>query len=108
MSSLIHFLIFFTCLQYAGRQNAHIDMGTQHRDLPAGHEDRLMGAKLLSVDHNGYIRQDISAAKPVQVEQNVACMAHELNAAICCTCHFGKIWGGECKKNSVSFRITWG
>lgn len=50
-----------------------------------------MGTKLLSVDQNGDVCEDISAAQPVQVEQDVAGMACELDAAVCCTRHFVKI-----------------
>lgn len=50
-----------------------------------------MSSKLLSVDQNSDVREDVSAAQPVQVEQDVAGMACELDAAVCCTRHFVEI-----------------
>lgn len=52
-------------------------------DLPAGHKDRLVCAEALAVHLDGDISQDIPAAESVEVEQDVACMASELYAAIC-------------------------
>lgn len=50
-----------------------------------------MSTKLLSVDQNGDVCEDIPAAHPVQVQQDIAGMACELDAAVCCTRHFVKI-----------------
>lgn len=47
--------------------------------------------KVLSVHLYGDISQDIPAAEAVEVEQDVACMACELNAAICSHGHSVKI-----------------
>lgn len=42
---------------------------------------------MLSVHLDGDIRQDVPAAEAVKVEQDVACMACELNAAVCSRGH---------------------
>lgn len=59
--------------------------------VPACHEDSFVSSKLLSVDQNSDICKYVSAAQPVQVEQDVARMACELDAAVCCTRHFVEI-----------------
>lgn len=46
---------------------------------------------MLSVHLYGDISQDVPAAEAVEVEQDVACMARELNAAICSCGHTVKI-----------------
>lgn len=46
-----------------------------------------MSVKLLSVHLYGDISQDVPAAEAVEVEQDVTCMACELNAAICSRGH---------------------
>lgn len=43
--------------------------------------------KILSVHLYGDISQDVPAAEAVEVEQDVACMACKLNAAICSCGH---------------------
>lgn len=48
--------------------------------------------KMLPVHLYGDISQDVPAAEAVEVEQDVACMACELNAAICSRGHAVKIW----------------
>lgn len=55
---------------------------------PASHENGLVCAKLLSVDQDGDVGENISAAQPVQVEQDITGMPCELYAAVCCTSHF--------------------
>lgn len=50
---------------------------------PAGHEDRLVGSELFPVDDDDNIGQDIPAPKPVEVEEDVARVAGELDAAVC-------------------------
>jgi hypothetical protein len=42
-----------------------------------------VSAEALTVNLDCDIRQDISAAEAVEVEQNITSMAGELNAAIC-------------------------
>lgn len=59
--------------------------------IPAGHQDGLVSMKMLSVHLYGDISQDIPAAEAVEVEQDVACMACELNAVICSHGHSVKI-----------------
>lgn len=49
---------------------------------PAGHQDGLVNMELLPVHLDGDVGQDVPAAEAVEVEQDVACMARELNAAI--------------------------
>lgn len=66
--------------------------------IPACHEDGLVSAKLLSVDKNCDVCEDVSAAQPVQVEQDIAGMACELDAAVCCTRHFVKICNEKSKQ----------
>lgn len=60
-----------------------------------------MCTKLLPVDQDSDICEDISTAQPVQVEQNITCMARELYAAVCCASHFVKF----CKKKGKSIKI---
>lgn len=59
--------------------------------IPAGHQDSLVSGKALSVHLDGDVSQDVPAAQAVEVEQDVACVAHELNAAICRHGHSVKI-----------------
>lgn len=49
-----------------------------------------MRAELLPVDQDCDVREDIPAPQPVQVEQDVARVARELYAAVCCASHFLK------------------
>lgn len=49
-----------------------------------------MCTELLSVDQDSDICEDISVTQPIQVEQNITCMACELYAAVCCASHFVK------------------
>ena len=42
-----------------------------------------MSAEVLTVNLDSDVRQDISAAEAVEVEQNITGMAGKLNAAIC-------------------------
>lgn len=49
---------------------------------PAGHQDGLVNMELLPVHLDGDVGQDVPAAEAVEVEQDVACVARELNAAI--------------------------
>lgn len=67
---------------------------------PASHEDGLVCTKLLPVHQDCDIGEDVSAPQPVQVEQDVARVARELYAAVCCASHFLKI----CKKQD---KHTW-
>lgn len=55
--------------------------------IPAGHQDGFVSVEMLSVHLYGDISQDVPAAEAVKVEQDVACMARELNAAICSRGH---------------------
>lgn len=55
---------------------------------PAGHEDRLMGSKLLSAHHYDNISQDVAAPEAIKVEKNVAGMAGELDTAVSRRGHF--------------------
>lgn len=50
-----------------------------------------MSMKLLPFHLNGDISQDVPAAEAIEVEQNVASMACELNTAICSHGHAIKI-----------------
>lgn len=59
--------------------------------IPASHEDGLVCTKLLPVHQDCDIGEDVSAPQPVQVEQDVARVARELYAAVCCASHFLKI-----------------
>lgn len=65
-------------------------LATRNEHAPASHEDGLVCTKLLSVDQDSDICEDVSAAEPVQVEQDITCMACELYAAVCCASHFVK------------------
>lgn len=51
--------------------------------VPAGHQYGLVSMKMLSINMYGDISQDAPAAEAVKVEQDVTCVARELNAAIC-------------------------
>lgn len=59
--------------------------------IPASHEDGLVRAKLLPAHQDRHVGEDVSASQPVQVEQHVARVARELDAAVCCASHFPKI-----------------
>lgn len=48
----------------------------------AGHEDSLVGSKMLPVNHNDDICQNVPASKPIEVQKDIAGMTSELNAAI--------------------------
>lgn len=50
-----------------------------------------MSAKLLSVDQNGDICEDVPTAQPVEIEENITRVACELDAAVSCASHFVKI-----------------
>lgn len=63
-----------------------------------------MCTELLSVDQDSDICEDVSAAEPVQVEQDITCMACELYAAVCCASHFVKF----CKQENNSEIISQG
>ena len=60
-----------------------------------------MCPELLPADQDGDVRQDVSAAQPVQIEQNVTGMARELYAAVCRASHFVKL----CKAGKESIQI---
>lgn len=60
-----------------------------------------MCTELLSVDQDSDICEDVSAAEPVQVEQDITCMACELYAAVCCASHFVKF----CKTGKTTARL---
>lgn len=59
--------------------------GSQGRTLfsPAGHQDCFVGSELLSVHDDDNIGQDIPASEAVEVEEDVAGVAGELDAAVC-------------------------
>lgn len=42
-----------------------------------------MGSELLSIHNDDDISQDIPASKAVEIEEDIACMASELDAAVC-------------------------
>lgn len=48
--------------------------------------------KTLAVHLYGDISEDVPAAETVEVEQDVTCVARELNAAICMRGHAVTIW----------------
>lgn len=52
------------------------------RPSPAGHEDCLMGSKLLTAHHYDNISQDVTAPKAIKVEKNITGMAGELDTAV--------------------------
>lgn len=56
--------------------------------LPAGHEDCLMGSKLLPAHHYDNISQDVTAPESIKVEKNVTGMAGELDTAVSRRGHF--------------------
>lgn len=72
-----------------------------NRNIPACHEDGLVSSKLLSADKDGDISQDVPAAQPVQIEQNVTRMASELDAAVRCASHFVKIYNTKHNEENV-------
>lgn len=55
----------------------------QGRVSPAGHQDCFVGSELLSIHNDDYISQDIPASKAVEIEEDIARMAGELDAAVC-------------------------
>lgn len=55
--------------------------------IPASHQDGLVSSEKLSVHLYGHIGEDVPAAQAVEVEQDVACMACELNAVVCSRGH---------------------
>lgn len=55
---------------------------------PAGHEDCLMGSKLLTAHHYDNISQDVTAPEAIEIEKNVTGMAGELDTAVSWRGHF--------------------
>lgn len=49
---------------------------------PAGHEDCLMGSKLLTAHHYDNISQDVTASEAVKIEKHITGMAGELDTAV--------------------------
>lgn len=49
---------------------------------PAGHEDCLMGSKLLTAHHYDNISQDVTAPEAIKIEKNITGMAGELDTAV--------------------------
>lgn len=74
--------------------------------IPACHQDGLMSWKLLSIHLYGDICQDVPTAQAVEVEQDVACVACELNTAICCHGHSVKIWTNAETISGIQFIIN--
>lgn len=72
----------------------YLKLKDKHR-LPASHKNCLMCTKLLSVDQDGNICEDVPAAQPVQVEKDITGVACKLYAAVCCAGHFVKF----CQQN---------
>lgn len=50
---------------------------------PAGHQDCFVGSELLPVHDDDDVGQNIPASKAVEIEEDIACMAGELDAAVC-------------------------
>lgn len=50
---------------------------------PAGHQDCFVGSELLPVHNDDDIGQDIPASKAVEIEEDIARVAGELDAAVC-------------------------
>lgn len=51
--------------------------------VPAGHQNGLVSWEALALHLYGDVGQHVPAAEPVEVEQDVARVARELNTAIC-------------------------
>lgn len=67
--------------------------------IPAGHQHGLVSMEMLPIDVYGDVGQDVPAAEAVEVEQDVARVARELNAAIRSHGHSVKIYAkGRNKK----------
>ncbi|RLW00600.1 hypothetical protein DV515_00008705, partial [Chloebia gouldiae] len=73
------------CSSASGGQRLKEQGGRQGRSLfsPAGHQDCFVGSKLLPVHDDDNISQDIPAPKAVEIEEDVARVAGELDAAVC-------------------------
>lgn len=63
--------------------------------VPAGHQNCLVSREALPVHLDGDVGQQVPAAEPVEVEQDVARVARELNTAICRHGHSVKLSKGK-------------
>lgn len=54
----------------------------QRRALPASHQNGLVSVELLPLHLDGDVGQNVPAAEAVEIQEDVAGMARELNAAI--------------------------
>lgn len=67
-----------------------------------------MCTKLLPVDQDGDVRENVSAAQPVQVEQDIARMPGELYAAVCCARHLIYVCTQQQQEEDTKFsQVTW-
>lgn len=55
--------------------------------VPASHQNGLVSWEALPIHLYGDVSQHVPAAEPVEVEQDVARVAREMNTAICCHGH---------------------
>lgn len=90
-------------LETAAEKLAHITLVKKRkRNTPASHENGLVCTKLLSVHQDSDIGENVSAAQPIQVKQDIACMACKLYAAVCCASHLVKF----CKQTNNNNQKT--
>lgn len=73
------------CSSASGGQRLKEQGGSQGRSLfsPASHQDCFVGSELLPVHDDDNISQDVPASKAVEIEEDVAGVARELDAAVC-------------------------
>lgn len=74
--------------------------------VPAGHQNGLVSWEALAVHLYGDVSQHVPAAEPVEVEQDVARVARELNTAICRRGHSVNL-GGSRSHNRNRFGYQW-
>lgn len=72
----------FHLVRYQHHHSPCIRLPFPSRPSPAGHEDCLMGSKLLTAHHYDNISQDVPAPEAIEVEKNITGMAGELDTAI--------------------------
>lgn len=89
--------ILLLCLSFPARKThkppwgRSSGAGGQKRPVlsPAGHQDCFVGSELLPVHDDDDVRQDIPAPKAVEIEEDIARVAGELDAAVCRRGHLG-------------------
>lgn len=64
------------------RITLHLVSEDRVKQAAAGHEDRFVSPKMLSLYNNDNISQNIPASKAIEVQENIVCMSSELDAAV--------------------------